>query len=741
MKRVLVVTIMLSIGVSLLNGQAHPNLLLTKQGIEMIRKNLGRAPIYDKSFAVTKKEVDNQLGKPIDVPVPEDLAGGYTHEVHRKNYSTMEKAGLLYQVTKDVKYAEYIKTILHRYAELYPKLGLHPALNSYARGKIFWQCLNDANWLVSVAQAYDCVYDYLSKKDRALIEGKLLIPFANFISIENPQFFNRIHNHATWASAGVGMLGIVINNKELIDRALYGVPGIDTSTLRDNDGGLINPPGQDKLGFLAQIDGLLSPDGLYSEGAYYHRYGAYPFLVFAASLHNSQPKLKIFEYRDSVLIKSVFALLNQTTSNGEFYPLNDAQKGMSIHNSSLISAVNIAYLYGNKDARLLSIAELQNEVGLDQSGMVMATSMKKKQPWKTTSTYYIDGANGNLGAMGILRSPRGMNLVFKAGSHGMGHGHFDQLSYCYYINGNEVVQDYGMARFVNIEQKAGGVYLPENTTFAKQTIAHNTIVVNQKSQFEGKSDEADIYAPTLQYALLTDPTLQGICAMDTHAYPGVKIQRTMLLIDDKDWLNPVLIDVNKVATNKPTILDLPLYYQGHIMASTFDNAMSTTLSPLGKGSGYQHIWKEGVGTSSAKDNSFTWLDKGKFHTYIMNVMGNDTMIFGRLGANDPNFNLRHDPVLIQRRYVNSATTFCNIIETHGSYSPVTEKATNAHSDIISSTILVDNENYTAIKLSTKSSKNWLVLMDNKSFVEKQNHTLTIDKKLRTWTGPFAIQNF
>ena len=53
---------------------------------------------------------------------------------------------------------------------------------------------------------------------------------------------------------------------------------------------------------------------------------------------------------------------------------------------------------------------------------------------------------------------------------------------------NEVVQDYGMGRFVNIEQKGGGNYLKENKTWAKQTIAHNTLVQNETSQFKGEYD-------------------------------------------------------------------------------------------------------------------------------------------------------------------------------------------------------------------------------------------------------------
>jgi hypothetical protein len=83
-------------------------------------------------------------------------------------------------------------------------------------------------------------------------------PMADFISIENPKFFNRIHNHSTWGNAAVGMIGLVMKDEELIRRALYGIEndGLDNSML-DNDGGFIKTDGQNQAGFLAQTRLLL----------------------------------------------------------------------------------------------------------------------------------------------------------------------------------------------------------------------------------------------------------------------------------------------------------------------------------------------------------------------------------------------------------------------------------------------------------------------------------------------------
>lgn len=720
------------------SGQTHPCLTLTQKGLKDIKANLGKTPLYDKSFQAVKKMVDREIAKPIEVPIPKDLAGGHSHEVHRKNYNVMENAGLLFQITGDEKYANYLKAILHKYADLYLTLGLHPAKNSYTRGKLFWQCLNDANWLVSVAQAYDCVYDWLGKANRDRIEKDLFIPYANFLSVETPQFFNRIHNHSTWGCAGVGMIGLVMNNDDLVKRALYGTADKTKAKPQyDNDGGLIN---QEKSGFLAQIEGLFSPDGLYSEGAYYHRYSAYPFLIFAVSLHNTRPDLKIFAYKDSLLIKSVYALIDQTTSKGEFFPLNDAQKGMSIYNSSLISSVNIAYHYGQKDPKLLSIAHLQDEVVLDESGMSVAKNIHKKVSLAYQSGVYRDGLDGKGGVIGIIRSKSDCNVVFKAGTHGMGHGHFDQLSYSFYKNGNEVVQDYGMARFVNIEQKAGGTYLPENTTFAKQTVGHNTLVINQVTQYKGNVEEADKHSPSLNFYDFSDKTVQAISSSDSSAYPGVVLNRTLVLVDSKDFKNPFLIDILNVDAQNENTLDLPLYFMGQLMATDFTANVPGNLKKLGNKNGYQHLWKEAEGAANEGGSSLSWLGNGIFYTYLQSTSNKDSLFLGRVGATDPNFNLRRDPVLILRRKA-ANTTFASVLEAHGSYSPVTEKAANAYADIQKVEVLAGEKGYRFLTITNKEKQVWILVLATTDFRKNKSHSVLVEGRTVAWKGAFTIVKF
>ena len=345
-----------------LQAQQHPNLILTQSGVEKIRKNLGQVPLFDATVQSVKAEVDAEIALGIDTPIPKDFSGGYTHQRHKLNFLIAQKAGELFQITQEEKYAKYIRDMLFQYEAMYKTLPVHPQERSYARGKLFWQCLNDSNWLVYMSQAYDAIYNTLSVQERDTLENNLFRPFADFISIGNPQFYNRVHNHSTWGNAAVGMIALVMNDDELLQRALYGIEddGLDLNA-RDNDGGLIKVAGQ-KAGFLANLEDPFSPDGYYTEGPYYQRYAMYPFLIFGLAMNNVKPEMKVFEHKDNVLLKGVDALLNLSDADGEFFPLNDGQKGMSYYTASLVTAVDIAYHYGEKNPQLLSIAKKQNQV-------------------------------------------------------------------------------------------------------------------------------------------------------------------------------------------------------------------------------------------------------------------------------------------------------------------------------------------------------------------------------------------
>lgn len=718
----------------------HPKLIMTRDGVAQIRAALGTVPLFDATLAEVRDEVDAEIEQGIDTPIPRDYSGGYTHERHKQNFFVMQQAGALYQILEDDKYAEYVRDMLFQYEAMYKDLPLHPKTRSYARGKLFWQCLNDANWLVFTSQAYDAIYNFLSVDERERLEKNLFRPFADHISVDNPQFFNRVHNHSTWGNAAVGMIGLVMGDDELVERALYGIhfEEIDTNA-KDNDGGFIYSQGGE-AGFLANLAEPFSPDGYYTEGPYYQRYAMYPFLIFAQGLNNVRPDLNIFEYRDGVLVKAVDALLQLSDADGEFFPLNDGQKGMSYQNPALVTAVDIAYFVGGQDPRLLDIAGQQGQVLLDDAGITVAKAIRdgKTEKFEKKSVKLSDGSDGKQGGVAVLRyGNEELTLVFKYAAQGLSHGHYDKLSFSLYEQGDEVLQDYGLARFVNIEQKGGGNYLEENKTWAKQTIAHNTVTLNETSHFDGKYEVGSLHHSDLNFFDAADSELQVVSAMDSNAYPGKTLHRTMAVIKHAAFEKPFLLDIFKVRSDSSNQYDLPVYFMGQVLDSNFEYEVPATLAPLGDTNGYQHLYLEGRGKAMPGNARLSWLNNGKFYTLTSVTDENDELLFTRIGANDPDFNLRRDPGFMLRRDDVTNTVFATTIEFHGSYSPVSELAVNSKSSIASVQLIYDDDDYTVVAIVDVFGMQSIFALSNNDVAKSSKHSLKIAGDALSWFGPFA----
>lgn len=718
---------------------AHPNLVLTTDGVNQIKGNLGLVPLFDQSLEKVIKEVDAEIDNGIEVPVPKDLAGGYTHERHKTNFFIMQKAGVLFQITGDEKYAIYVRDMLLSYVKMWPTIGKHPAERSYARGKIFWQCLNDANWLVYTSQGYDCIYDWLDQATKEKLNKELFRPYAEYISIENPQFFNRLHNHSTWGNAAVGMIGLVIGDEELVNWSLYGLDiEVLGDVVKDNDGGEIKLEGQKEAGFLAQIDHSFSPDGYYTEGPYYQRYAMYPFLIFAQALANKKPELGILDYRNGLLIKAIYALINQTNSQGEFFPINDSQKGMSLASRELVNALSMAYYYGGNEPGLLSIVKEQGRVPLNNAGMAAAKGVaeRKAKPYEYKSMELTDGAAGDEGAIGIIRA-EDLTLVMKYAKHGMGHGHFDRLGFLLYDETGEVIQDYGAARWVNIEHKDGGGYLKENYSWAKETVAHNTLVIDKDSHFDGNVKEADKTSGT-PYIFLPGDKVQIVSAKELNAYENIKMQRTMAVVKVDELEHPLVIDLFSVQAPEGSRYDLPLYYVGEFMSSNQKLQTNNDLTPMGNNDGYQHLWAEAQAELQGEIFSMTWFNKKRFYTMTSVVGSGDEMIMTRIGANDPNFNLRRDPGLIHRRKAGN-TLFASLYEIHGSYDYAAERPINSFTSIGDLKILHQSEAYAAVQFQLKSGKSYQFAFSLLDESEESNHKVNaVNGELR-WKGIYDFK--
>lgn len=710
----------------------HPCLLFTKSELQEMKAGRADAPLFDATIGKMIADADEALTAPIVVPVPVDGGGGPVHEQHKTNYYELMHDGVAYQFTGDKKYAERAAKVLEAYAQLYPTLGYHPLKMSGVPGRLFWQTLNESVWLVHVSVAYDCIRDALSAAQRKNIEENLLVPMADFImqgtedNRANLKVFNKMHNHGTWATAAVGMAGMAMERDELVDKALYGT---------DKTG--------EHGGFLQQMDYLFSPDGYFTEGAYYQRYAIWPFAIFAQCIDHVRPDVKVFEKRDKILEKA-FDVLFQLSYEGEFMHFNDALiKGLSAQ--ELVYAANILHAAypDNKTipyaARLYQGASIPALGGYRLSKQI-AEGNVEVPPFRTA--LMRDGREGNDGGVGVIRGD-GSALTLKATSHGLSHGHYDKLTMAFYDNGSEILSDYGAARFINLEAKNSGHYTKENDTFCKQTIAHNTLVADGESHFGGNIKTSSKYHSDFT-DLVVDPAgkYQAMSARDDKAYAAKAIVMERALVqatlDGMDY--PVTLDLmHATATDGAKhAYDIPYWYRGHMVSTnTNEQRALNTMNVLGDANGYQHIWVEADCKPFDDDKAmqFTFFNGNRMYSLTTAASAPMTGKLLRLGANDPNFNLRSETGWLVQLPEASNATVATLLEPHGQYDILWETAAGTKSAVKNVSILADNDDHTAVAVDYGDGRRATFYVAKDADAAKTHTAGT-----HSWTGHYSVVN-
>ncbi len=726
MKKLIVLFVAVSMAVSA-SAADHPMLLLTRDGVKEMKASRGNVPAFDKSLDRLIAEADKALKRELCLPVPKDGGGGYSHEMHKLNYYDMYNCGIAFQLTGDRKYAEKVRSILFAYVEFYPGLDFHPLGLSGNPGRIFWQTLNESVFLVHTSVAYDCIYDFLCKKDRKTLEEKFFRPYTEFImqgaegNHANYAMFNNLNNWATWACAAVGMIGMVMGDDAMVQKAVKGT----------------NPSGEG--GFLRQMDALFSDDGYFTEGAYYLRYAIWPFVTFAECLDHYNPSMKIFSYRDGILLKAVDALL-QMAYEGEFMHFNDAlEKGYSAQ--ELISAVDIAYHANPSDKPLLWVSDTyQHKVLVTDAGFAVAKGIRDGEAKKLQlhSCHFRDGGGSNQGAFTILRpynNKLNSAVTFKATSHGLAHGHFDRLTFAYYDAGNEIITDYGAARFLNIEAKYNGHYTHENESWAKSTIAHNTLVVDGKTYCGGKWRKAQQTWPEPYYHSFREG-LQMASAVEHDAYPGVVYARYLVYADVPFLEYPLIMDLLKARSDSPHQYDYPIHYNGHMISLSVPYKKAVeSMKALGADNGYQHLWVEAEATGGEGTTSYTWLTGYRMYTVTTTTTPSTEVKICRTGAGDPDFNLRSEPMYLLRENNASDHLFASCVETHGKYDLQVEQSANLVHSCKGIETLLDDGSAIVVRYDFIGGHSVVLCVWTASADESLTHTVALPSgESLSWTG-------
>ncbi|EPO5779456.1 heparinase II/III domain-containing protein [Vibrio harveyi] len=713
-------------------------ILLTEAEVELLRKEVGKPSLMGKSIEANRKELEAFMRLPLDVPGHGE-AGGYEHNRHKQNYTYMNLAGRLFLITQEEKYAQFVKDLLAIYAEKYLTFDFHVQKNTNPTGRLFHQILNEHCWLMFTSLAYSCVASVMTEEERTAVVERIFEPMLDMFTVKYAHDFDRIHNHGIWAVAAVGICGLAIGKPEYLEMSVYGQDRDDTG------------------GFLAQISQLFAPSGYYMEGPYYHRYAIRPTCVFAEVVHRHMPEVDIYNYKDKVIGNTVQAMLATAYPNGEFPALNDASRTMSITDMGVQVAVSVYSKHYGLDDNILGMAKIQNAVWVHPCGLELSQAYDKAIADREIgipfwpSVELNEGPTGNNGAQGFIRMQDKTGdvsqLVMNYGQHGMGHGNFDTLGITFFNRGQEVLREYGFCRWVNVEPKFGGRYLDENKSYARQTIAHNAVTIDEQCQNGFDVDRADSVHGLPHFFKVEGTEINGMSAFANDHYPNTDMQRSVFMLNLDELEAPLLLDLYRIEGEGEHQYDYSHQYDGQIVRTNFDYQSFGELNTLGDDFGYQHLWK--VASGKVQDMALvSWLQNNTYYTWLgtsssakaivdENTRDNE-VIFTRTGANDPSFNLRSEPAFILRSKGES-TLFASVLETHGYFNEEFEQSVNARGQVKDIRVVGYNAVGSIVEITTEKSLVTVMISNVLGADDQTPHQVEMNGKTYSWNGFYSLE--
>lgn len=360
----------------------------------------------------------------------------------RRNSDNSQAArdnALAWRLTGRIEFARAAAKILLAYADVYNSYALHdtngrPDTRTGAR--VGAQTLDESVWLIPVAWAYDLIADsgVLTPAEQAHIEEDLLRAAVGVI-LRNDAGMS---NWQSWHNAAIGAAGLAIGDRELVERAINGPSG-----------------------FRFQMRRSVFDDGFWYEGAWsYHFYALDPLFTLAEMGWRAGYDL----YAEMSLRKMFEAPLRFALPDWTLPAFNDSGATQVLSNDRFYE---VAY---SRYADSLFAAVLGRRARGREALFWGAEALPQvpAEPPRTSALFETSG-------YAALRAEGGDHtIILKFGPHGGGHGHYDKLNFISFARGGVMAVDPGTQPYA----------APTHNTWDKMTVAHNTVVVDERTQAE-----------------------------------------------------------------------------------------------------------------------------------------------------------------------------------------------------------------------------------------------------------------
>jgi oligo-alginate lyase len=539
----------------------HPCVYVTQEEVAQIRAKAETLDWAKALRAKTLKAADAFLGDKLDIPkegaqwshwytckkdggrlkaksptehvcsVCGEVYSGWpydqVHINHRHSHflGGINTLGLAYLLDPKPEYAAKARDVLLAYAAFYEDLEIHNVHGKKARpgARLFAQTLDEAVRLCGICQGYDMVYDApcFSAEDHDTIANHFIRPMVDTIRTHPAG----ISNWQSWHNAGVACAGFVLRDQEYVDWA-------------------INDPDN---GFLMQMRKSVLPSGMWYEGApSYHWYALSSHLYLLETATRAGMDL----YGIPIVRKMFEAPVRQLFPDLTFPAIQDSGR------SSITGArsyYEVAYRrYG--DPNYLGLLQPRDSV---QALLWGADTVPEEAPPALKLATSNDASEG----LAILRDADNATALFlDYGEKFGGHIQPGKLGIILFANGDERVVDPGRLPYGN----------PIHRGWYTQTLAHNTVVVNQASQ-RG--------APGILKGFKSTDEWSVVRTACEKAYDGVTLDRTVALSGN------TIVDVFRCTSQNEATFDLPLHFRGELAGLP----EGSPIEPLAEGNGYNYL--------------------------------------------------------------------------------------------------------------------------------------------------------
>lgn len=517
----------------------RPGLLVNKAELEEAKAKVKKYDWAREAYNNLKLTADAWLNTKIELP---KTGGGFYHEVGdtkypyeltAKHYEFARAArslGLMYWLDGNESYAKKAKEIILAYKDKYLTYTMHDKDGNEgdkagAGGRVTAQSINEAQWVIPLAWAYDLLYHKFTVAERKEIEERIFHPVAQLLMRVN----EGRHNHQAWYNSGIGVIGFLLKEKKYV---LFALHKFDS-------------------GFYFQMENSITPDGLWYEGSGHYHYYAMRCLkdLSDAAIHSG---INLFE---NEAYRSIYTFPIVYQDPSAELPTTGDGRVVNLYEDDRADLFESAYRH-TRDPYIVPILKNSSRNSIDALLYGVAELPEVNLP-PLTSRMLASG-------QAVLRSGTGNQvenfLVMNGMPYAGGHSHYDKMGIQFYANGRTQAPDPGSIRYRD----------PRHDGWFKSTLAHNTVALNERNQvYSGKAK--------VQY-FSGGSTFQAVRMQDDRCYPGSLLDRTALL---SDWY---LFDLFRITSSQNNTADWAYHNYGVLKTDFALNPIKLPNTP-----GYKYL--------------------------------------------------------------------------------------------------------------------------------------------------------